>query len=82
MQKRGFIAVSPYELGDTVAVFLKKPGQMSVGRTEEVDFTVATITDILAINSLKTGETVFQYELDNSGEYCYIAPGCRYEKNS
>lgn len=33
----------------------------------------AVITDILTIHSLKTGNTEFQYELDNSGRYVKFA---------
>lgn len=51
MQKVGFIAVCPFELGD---------------RIQRGD-TKAVITDIIAVQSLKTGQTQFLYELDNSG---------------
>lgn len=51
MQKAAFMAVCPFELGDTI---LK-------------DNTRKTVTDILTVHSLKTGQVVFLYELDNSG---------------
>jgi hypothetical protein len=45
------MAVCPFELGDTI---LK-------------DGIRKTVTDILTVHSLKTGQVVFLYELDNSG---------------
>jgi len=51
MQKAAFMAVCPFELGDSIL----KEG------------TSKTITDILTVHSLKTGRVVFLYELDNSG---------------
>lgn len=51
MQKAAFMVVCPFELGDSIL----KEG------------TSKTITDILTVHSLKTGQVVFLYELDNSG---------------
>ena len=51
MQKAAFMAVCPFELGDTI---LK-------------DGIRKTVTDILTVHSLKTGQVVFLYELGNSG---------------
>jgi hypothetical protein len=51
-----FIARCPYEVGDRVILKHDKDH-------------ITTITDILCVHSLKTEETSFVYELDNSGEY-------------
>lgn len=51
MRKAAFMAVCPFELGDSIL----KNG------------TRKTITDILVVHSLKTGQVIFLYELDNSG---------------
>ena len=52
MQKAAFMAVCPFELGDTILR----------GGTRK------TVTDILTVHSLKTGQVIFLYELDNSGQ--------------
>lgn len=57
MQKAGFVAVCPFEIGD-VLVFGSR---------------VEKITDILAIHSLKTGKVNFRYEFNGSGEYKEVA---------
>jgi hypothetical protein len=51
-----FTAYCPYEVGDQVILKHDKDH-------------IATITDILCVHSLKTEETGFTYEFDNSGEY-------------
>lgn len=51
MQKAGFIATCPFELGDCI---------------QQGD-TWAVITDIIAVHSLKTGQVHFLFELNNSG---------------
>nr|DAR75934.1 MAG TPA: Mechanosensitive ion channel [Caudoviricetes sp.]DAX71050.1 MAG TPA: Mechanosensitive ion channel [Caudoviricetes sp.] len=57
MKKAGFVAVSPFEIGDRIQCGEKQ----------------AVITDILAIHSIKTGRVSFQYEFDNSGKHQQIS---------
>lgn len=52
MQKSGFIATCPFELGDRIQCGEKQ----------------AAITDIIAVHSLKKGSVTFLYEFDNSGK--------------
>lgn len=68
MKMTAFNAVCPYEIGDKVKVAIPvqkekaNDGQMfSVG--------VAKITDIACTHYIKSGEIVFTYELNNSGQY-------------
>ena len=65
MQKAGFVAYSPYELGDKVKITLIE-GMAITGYLKMVSTGTAfmTITDILAIHSLKNNQVSFLYELD------------------
>lgn len=59
MQKAGFVATCPFEIGDRIQCGSKQ----------------VTITDILAVHSLKNHSVTFLYEFDNSGKYQPIT-GC------
>lgn len=65
MQKAGFVAYSPYELGDKVEITIIE-GMAITGYPKMVSTGTAlmTITDILAVHSLKNNQVTFLYELD------------------
>lgn len=62
MQRSVFRAWSPYELGDRIA---------------GADGQVHTITDIVALHSVKRGQVAFVYELDGKGELIQLGPDWR-----
>lgn len=75
MKYAAFQAVSPFEIGQRIMTpvtsEIRSPtwdGSITVieGVKEH------TITDIVCKHYLKTGETTFEYELDNSGQYVKI----------
>lgn len=77
METAVFKAVCPLEIGDTVAIGAGKtaavrtayylPAGMEVVVAGAVS--IHTVTDIATTHYLKSGETVFRYELDGSGRY-------------
>lgn len=76
MKFTAFNATCPFEIGDRIK------SQRRVSPEEAVRFNltaaavveeVHTITDIVCQHSIKTGEILFLYELDNSGELVVIA---------
>lgn len=66
MQMAAFSAKSPYEIGDTIQVIDGK-AQKDGGALYMIR--PATITDIACTHFLRSGRTLFIYELDGSGEY-------------
>lgn len=77
MKKTMFKAVCPLEIGDMVAIKTDRatgektayymPSGTVVITADAV--AICTVTDISMTYYLKNGETVFMYELDESGEY-------------
>lgn len=78
METAVFRAVCPLEIGDTVAIGAEKtaagvrtayylPAGMEVVVTGAVS--IHTVTDISTTHYLKSGKTVFRYELDGSGRH-------------
>lgn len=63
MQAAGFVAHCPYELGDRVEVALVD-GMAITGYPRKLGTALMTITDILAVHSVKKGTVTFLYELD------------------
>lgn len=77
METTVFKAVCPLEIGDTVAIGAGAaagvrtayylPAGMEVVVAGAVS--IRTVTDISTTHYLKSGKTVFRYELDGSGRY-------------
>lgn len=63
MQAAGFVAHCSYELGDRVEVALVD-GMAITGYPRKLGTALMTITDILAVHSVKKGTVTFLYELD------------------
>lgn len=63
MQAAGFTEFCPYELGDQVEVAIID-GMGITGYPRKAGTALMTITDILAIHSIKRGTVTFLYELD------------------
>jgi len=65
MQVAGFVVHCPYEVGDKVNITLQGGigivGGPATTRTAEV-----TITDILAVHSVKRNQLTFIYEIENT----------------
>lgn len=65
MQQAAFIAHSPYEVGDKVNIAfydgIGVVGGPVTARTAEV-----TITDILAVHSVKRNKVIFMYEINST----------------
>ena len=70
MKLAAFNAVCPFEIGDKIG--MRKNACAVGGRTLDV-IVERTITDIVCQHSVKTGEILFLYELDNSGKLVVIA---------
>lgn len=78
METAVFKAVCPLEIGDTVAIGVGKTAAgvrtayyLPAGMEVVVAGTVSihTVTDISTTHYLKSGKTVFRYELNGSGRY-------------
>lgn len=78
MEMAVFKAVCPLEIGDTVAIGVGKTAAgvrtayyLPAGMEVVVAGTVSihTVTDISTTHYLKSGKTVFRYELNGSGRY-------------
>ena len=63
MQAAGFMAHCPYEVGDRVEVAIIE-GMAITGYPRKAGTALMTVTDILAIHSIKRGTVTFLYELD------------------
>lgn len=63
-------ACCPYEIGDKIVTEREiHPPELAF----KFPAAVRTITDIVCQHSVKTGEILFLYELDNSGKLVVIA---------
>lgn len=73
MQKSGFVAVCPVEIGDTLIIKAgtKEAYYIPDGVAVQTKGTVEVhvITDISTTHYLRDRKTVFRYELDNSKKY-------------
>lgn len=65
MQAAGFVAHCPYEVGDKVNITLQG-GFGIVGGPETARTAEVTITDILAVHSVKRNQVTFMYEIENT----------------
>lgn len=63
MQAAGFTAICPYELGDRIEVAIID-GMAITEYPRKTGTALMTITDILAIHSIKRGTVTFLYEFD------------------
>lgn len=68
MQTAQFNAYCPFEIGDKITERRGLP--LTARFSRRVTY---TITDIVCQHSVKTGEILFLYELDNSGKLVVIA---------
>ena len=83
MKLAAFNATCPFEIGDKIKT-RKLVREDMAARAHLSPATVIeeehTITDIVCQHSVKTGEILFLYELDNSGKLVHIAATPRPEQ--
>lgn len=65
MKTAAFYTRCPYEIGDKIQVIK----EIHTGGRKQYMTEQETITDIACTHYLKSGEILFTYELDGSGEY-------------
>ena len=65
MQAAGFVAHCPYEVGDKVNITLHG-GIGIVGGPVTARSAEVTITDILAVHSVKRNQVTFMYEINDT----------------
>lgn len=65
MQAAGFVAYSPYEVGDKVNITLHG-GIGIVGGPVTARSAEVTITDIFAVHSVKRNQVTFMYEINDT----------------
>lgn len=65
MQAAGFVAHSPYEIGDKVNIAFSD-GIGIVGGPVTAKSAEVTITDILAVHSVKRNQVTFMYEINGT----------------